>query len=123
MPLTLNQFLFLIITFAFVIAVVFLVRLFAQLRKTAAEGEKALAEFRELAKSLNELDLLVKSRVEDLGKTLEAAKKAAINLSEASFLVTSKIIRPSSKYLLLLIPAARLVWRHLKKRKENKNGE
>jgi uncharacterized protein YlxW (UPF0749 family) len=123
MPLTLNQFLFLIITFAFVIAVVFLVRLFAQLRKTAAEGEKALAEFRELAKSLNELDLLVKSRVEDLGKTLEAAKKAAVNLSEASFLVTSKIIRPSSKYLLLLIPAARLVWRHLKKRKENKNGE
>ncbi len=123
MPLTLNQFLFLIITFAFVIAVVFLVRLFAQLRKTAAEGEKALAEFRELAKSLNELDLLVKSRVEDLGKTLEATKKAAINLSEASFLVTSKIIRPSSKYLLLLIPAARLVWRHLKKRKENKNGE
>jgi hypothetical protein len=123
MPLTLNQFLFLIITFAFVIAVVYLVRLFAQLRKTAAEGEKALAEFRELAKSLNELDLLVKSRVEDLGKTLEATKKAAVNLSEASFLVTSKIIRPSSKYLPLLIPAARFVWRHLKKRKENKNGE
>jgi hypothetical protein len=123
MPLTLNQALFLIITFAFVIAVVYLIRLFAQLRKTAVEGEKALAEFRELAKSLNELDLLVKARVEDLGDTLEAAKKAAANLSEASFLITSKIIRPSSKYLPLVLPIARFIWRHLKKRKESKNGK
>jgi len=123
MPLTLNQALFLIITVAFVIAVVYLIRLFAQLRKTAVAGEKALAEFRELAKSLNELDLLVKARVEDLGDTLEAAKKAAVNLSEASFLITSKIIRPSSKYLPLVLPVAHFIWRHLKKRKESKNGE
>lgn len=123
MPLTLNQALFLIITFAIVIAVVYLVRLFSQLRKTAVEGEKALAEFRELAKSLNELDLLVKAKVENLGQTLEAAKKAAVNLSEASYLVTTKIVRPSSVYLPLVLPVARFVWRHLKKRKESKNGE
>jgi len=123
MPLTLNQALFLIITIAIVIAVVYLVRLFSQLRKTAVEGEKALAEFRELAKSLNELDLLVKAKVENLGQTLEAAKKAAVNLSEASFLVSSKIVRPSSMYLPLVLPVVRFVWRHLKKRKEKKNGE
>jgi len=122
MPLTLNQALFLIITFAIVIAVVYLVRLFSQLRKTAVEGEKALAEFRELAKSLNELDLQVKAKVENLGQTLEAAKKAAVNLSEASYLVTTKIVRPSSVYLPLVLPVARFVWRHLKKRKESKNG-
>jgi uncharacterized protein YoxC len=123
MPLTLNQALLLIISFAFVIAVVYLIRLFSQLRKTAAEGEKALVEFRELAKHLSELDLMVKARVEDLGKTLEATKKAAGNFSEASFLVTSKIIRPSSKYLPLLLPVIRFVWRHMKKRKENNHGE
>jgi len=123
MPLTLNQALFLIITFAFVIAVVYLVRLFAQLRRTAIEGEKALAEFRELAKNLRELDLLIKSRVEDLGTTLSAAKKAAVNVSEASFLVSSKIIRPSANYLPIILPVARFVLRHLKKRKEKKHGE
>ncbi len=123
MPLTLNQALFLIVSFAFVIAVVYLVRLFSQLRKTAVEAEKTLAEFRELAKSLQELDLQVKSRVEDLGDTLDAAKKAAISLSEASFLITSKIIRPSSKYLPFVLPIVRFIWRHLKKRKESKHGE
>jgi len=123
MPLTLNQFLFLVITFAVVILAIYLVRLLAQLRRTAAEGEKTLAEMRVLARNLSELDLLVKEKVEDLGKTLEASKKAAVNLSEASFLVTSRIIRPSSKYLPFLIPLARFVWRQVKKRKEKQHGK
>jgi len=123
MPLTLNQFLFLVITLAFVIAIVCLVRLFAQLRRTAVEGEKTLAELRVLAKNLSELDLVVKEKVEDLGKTLDASKKAAVNISKASFLITSKIIRPSSKYLLLLLPVARFVLRQWKKRKEKSNGK
>jgi len=123
MPLTLNQFLFLVITLAVVIIAVYLVRLLAQLRRTAAEGEKTLAEMRVLARNLNELDLLVKEKVEDLGKTLEASKKAAVNLSEASFLITSKIVRPSSKYLPLVLPIARFVWRQLKKRKEKQHGK
>jgi hypothetical protein len=118
MPLTLNQFLFLVITFAIVIAVVYLIRLFAQLRRTASEGEKTLAELRTLAQNLNDLDLLVKEKVEALGETLAASKKAAVNISEASFLITSKIVRPSSKYLPLLLPVARFLWRQFKKRKE-----
>ena len=123
MPLTLNQFLFLVITLAVVIIAVYLVRLLAQLRRTAAEGQKTLAELSVLAKNLNELDLLVKEKVEDLGKTLEASKKAAVNLSEASFLITSKIVRPSSKYLPLVLPIARFVWRQLKNRKEKQHGK
>lgn len=118
MPLTLNQFLFLVLTFIALIAGIFLVRLFVQLRRTAAEGEKTLTELRALIRNLSELDLIVKEKVEVLGKTLEASKKAALNLSEASFLITSKIIRPSSRYLPLLLPIARFVWRQLKKRKE-----
>jgi hypothetical protein len=123
MPLTLNQFLFLVITFAIVIAVVYLIRLFVQLRRTAAEGEKTLAEMRTLVKNLNDLDLLVKEKVEALGETLAASKKAAANISEASFLIASKIVRPSSKYLPLVLPVARFFWRHYKKRKEKRHEQ
>jgi uncharacterized protein YlxW (UPF0749 family) len=123
MPLTLNQVLLIIVAFAFVLAVVFLIRLFAQLRRTAAEGERALAEFRELARSLNELDLLVKQRVEDLGQTLAASKKAAANVAEASALITSRFLAPSAKYLPIILPVARFVWRQIGKRKEKKHGK
>jgi len=123
MPLTLNQALLLIITFAFVIAIIFLIRLFAQLRKTAVEGEKTLAEIRDLAKNLKELDELVKEKIGEMGKTLEASKKAAVNLSEAAMLVTTKILRPSSNYLPLILPVARFLWRQWKKRKEKKHGK
>ncbi len=123
MPLTLNQFLLLVLTFAAIIVAVYFIRLLVQLRRTAAEGQKTLADLRVLAKNLNELDLLVKEKVEDLGKTLEASKKAAVNISEASFLITSKIVRPSSKYLPLVLPIARFVWRQLKNRKEKRHGK
>jgi len=118
MALTLNQALFLVLAFAAVVATVFLVRLFAQLRRTALQAEKSLAELETLGRNLNELDGMVKQRVEDMGKTLEAAKKAAVNVSEASFLVTSNIVRPSAAYLPLLLPAVRWVWRRFRKRKE-----
>jgi len=118
MPLTLNQVLFLVLTFAVVILVIYLVRLLAQIRRTAAEGEKTLAELGILAKHLTELDLVVKEKVEDLGKTLEASKRAAVNISQASSLITSKFILPSSKYLPIALPIARFVWRQWKKRKE-----
>jgi uncharacterized protein YoxC len=123
MPLTLNQVLLMIVAFAFVVAVVFLIRLFTQLRRTAAEGERALVEFRELARSLNELDLLVKQRVEDLGQTLAASKKAAANVAEASTLITSRFLAPSARYLPIILPVARFVWRQIGKRKEKKHGK
>jgi hypothetical protein len=123
MPLTLNQFLLLVLTFAAVIVAVYLVRLFGQLRKTAAAGEKALAEFQALARNLNELDQIVKDKVEVLGKTLDASKKAAANLSEASLLITQKIIYPSSRFLPLAIPVARFVLRHLRKQRKEKSHE
>ena len=123
MPLTLNQFLLLVLTFAAVIVAVYLIRLFVQLRRTAAAGEKALAEVQALARNLSELDQVVKEKVEVLGKTLDASKKAAVNLSEASFLITQRIIRPSSKFFPLALPVARFLWRHLQKRKKEKSHE
>ncbi len=123
MPLTLNQFLFLVITIAIVVAVSFLINFLIQLRKTAAEGERALAEIRELAKNLRELDLVVKEKISDLSAVLSASKKAAQNLSEAALFLTSKVIRPSSQYWPLLFPLVRFVWRQWKKRKEKKDGK
>jgi predicted PurR-regulated permease PerM len=123
MPLTLNQFLFLVITIAIVVAVSYLVSLFIQLRKTAAEGERALIEIRELAKNLRMLDQIVKTKIDEMTKVLEASKKAATNVSEAAVFLTTKIIRPSSSYLPILLPFLRLVWRQWKKRKEKKNGK
>jgi len=123
MPLTLTEILLLIATLAFVVAVVFLVRLFVQIRRTAAEGERALAEVRALARHLTELDLVVKERVEDLGQTLAASKKAATSLAEASSLVTFRVLRPSAKYLPLILPVARFVWRQIGKRKEKRHGK
>ena len=118
MPLTLNQALLLIVTIAAVIVAVYLVRLFVQLRRTAAEGEKALADFGELARHLQELDLLVKQQVEEFGRTITASKKAAVNIAEASSLITAKFVRPSSKYLPLILPVAQFLWRQFGKRKK-----
>lgn len=118
MPLTLNQILFIILTVAAVVAVIFLVQLFTQLRKTAAEAEKTLIEVRVLAKNLSELDFVVKARVDELGDALRASKKAALGISEVSFQITSKLFQPSWKLLPLLLPAARFVLQHLKKRKD-----
>jgi predicted Kef-type K+ transport protein len=120
MSLTLNQALFLVITIAVVVAVVYLVRLFAQLRRTAIEGEKALTQFAELARNLQELEGVVKVQVEELGKTIAASKKAAVNVAEASSMITSKFIRPSSTFLPFILPVAQFLWRQIGKRKKER---
>lgn len=122
MVLTLNQVLFLILTMAAVVVAVFFVRLLIQLRRTANEGEKTLAEMRTLAVSLNELDQVVKAKVEDLGKLMQASKTTAVNLSEASTLVTARFLKPAASYWPLVYPLLALFWKRIKKRKEKKDG-
>ena len=126
MSLTLNQFLFLVITIAIVVAVTFLVTLIIQLRKTAKKGEEALIEIRELAKNLKETERKVNAKIDDLGPMLDATKKTVVGLSELAWFLTAKIIKPSSKYWPLVFPFIRLGWRHIikkRKRKEGKNGK
>ncbi len=125
MSLTLNQFLFLVITIVAVIAVTFLVTLIAQLRKTAKEGEKALKEIGELAKNFKETDKKIREKMDDLSGTLEAAKKSAVGISEIIGYMITKVIRPSSKYWPMFLPLLRFGWRQIKKKKkkEEKNGE
>jgi hypothetical protein len=120
MPLTLNQFLFLVITFAVVVAVTFLVLFLIQLRKTAIEGEKTLIEIRELVKDLRETERKVNTAVDDLGETIQTSKKTVANLSEITLFLTTKVIRPASKYWPVLFPLLRFGWQQLKKKKGEK---
>jgi hypothetical protein len=122
MPLTLNQFLLLVLTIAAVVIAVYLVRLLAQLRRVTLEAEKTIVEVRELIKSLNELDGLIKDKLVGIGEFVEASKKTAVNLSEASFFLASKVLRPGSKFLPLMLPLASFVWKQYRKRKEKKDG-
>lgn len=123
MSLTLNQFLFFVITIAVVVAVTFLVTLIIQLRKTAKEGEEALIEVKELAKNLKATDQRINTKIDDIGDTAEATKKAVVSFAEIAAFVAGKLIRPSSKYWPFLFPLLRFGWRHLKKRREDKNGK
>lgn len=122
MPITLNQVLFLVLTIAAVIVAVFLVRFFIQVRRTAAEGEKTLAEMRKLAENLNDLEQLVKSEVQDLGKLVEASKNTAMNISEASVFLTTRLLRPAATYWPLVYPLLTFFWKKIRKRKEKKHG-
>lgn len=123
MPLTLAQILSIILTVAAVVAVVFLVQLFIQLRKTAAEAEKTMIEVRALAKNMSELELVVRERVSEMGDTIKVARKAALGLSEASLRVTSRMLPFPGKYLPLLFPVARFVMKSIKKNKEQADVE
>jgi predicted PurR-regulated permease PerM len=123
MPLTLTQFLLLVITLAVVVGVTFLITLVTQLRRTLKEGEKTLAEITELAKHLQDTNQKVQAKIDDFGEMITASKKTVIGLSEITWFLTTKILRPSSKYWPLLFPLLRFGWRRFKKRKEDKNGK
>ncbi len=116
MPLTLNQVLLIILTVAAVVAVVFLVRFLVQLRRTAREGEKALAKAQELMDGMKEIEAKLNASLDDIGLVVQAAKKAATGLNQ----VTG--FRPSFKFWPLLLPIVRFGWLRLKKRKEKKDG-
>ncbi len=121
MPLTLTQFLLLVLTFSAVVAVAFFVVFLAQLKRTAKQGEEILIEIKELVKNLNETTKKVHSKIDDLGEILHATKKITSNLAEAIWYISTKMIKPSSHLWPFLLPVIKFSWRHLKKKKEDKN--
>jgi len=121
MPLTLNQFLFLIIALAVVAAVTVFIILALQLKRTAAEAEKALAEYKELAKNLQILDQTIKDKLDELGETLRTTRQAAGHVSGVAAWLTSKVVQPASKWWPFLAPVVQFVWRQWKKRKEDRH--
>ncbi len=121
MPLTLNQFLWLVLTIAAVIVVTFLVRLMTQLRRTAREAEETFVEIRALTEELKKTSLNVQSKLDDAGELVQASKKIAVSIAEIAWFFTVKGLRPASRYWPLLFPLIRLGWRQAKKFKEGKN--
>jgi uncharacterized protein YoxC len=118
MVLTLNQVLFIILSFAAVIALVFLVLFLVQLRKTAQAGERTLIELRDLAEGLKSMQKKIDGRIDDVGEILDSSKKTVAGLAEATAFLTAKVVRPASQYWPILYPLLRLGWRVFKKRKE-----
>ena len=125
MSLTLNQFLLLVITIVAVVVGTLLVILFIQLRKTAKEGEETLRELKGLILNLKDTNQKINTRIDAAGEIVEASKKTAASLAEIAFFISTRIIRPSSKYWPFIFPLIRLGWRQLKrkKQKEGKNGK
>ncbi|MFQ6107949.1 MAG: hypothetical protein ACE5L7_00155 [Candidatus Aminicenantales bacterium] len=117
MSLTLNQFLLLVLTLAAVVVVTMLAMLFFQLRKTAKEGELTLKELRDLLLSLKQTNRKINSRIDEVGEIVEASKKTAVSLSEIAFFLSTKVVKPSSKYWPFLFPLIRLGWRQIRKKK------
>jgi ABC-type transporter Mla subunit MlaD len=122
MTLTLNQVLAIILTVAAVVAVTFLVMFLIQLRRTAREGEKTLVKAQEAMDGLKVIEAKIDSSLDNVGEILAVSKKAAAGLSEITFFLTTRIIRPSARFWPFLIPLARLGLVQWKKRKEKKDG-
>jgi uncharacterized protein YoxC len=122
MTLTLNQVLGIILTVAAVVAVTFLALFLNQLRRTAREGEKTLVKAQQAMDGLQAIEAKINSSLDNVGEVLAVSKKAVSGLSEVTFFLTSKIIRPSAKYWPFLFPLVRLGLQQLKKRKEKKDG-
>jgi hypothetical protein len=122
MQLTLSQVLFLILTIAAVVVVVFLVRFLIQLRRTAGEAEKTLAKAQELMDGFKEIEAKINASLDDVGQVLQTSKKAAAGISEITGFLAAKVVRPSAKYWPILFPLFRFGWQHLKKRKEKNHG-
>jgi predicted PurR-regulated permease PerM len=118
MHLTLNQTLFLVLTIVAVVVAVFLVRVLIQLRRTAQEGERTLAEIGNLAGSLMELERNLNARMDDIGDFLASTKKVAAGLTQAGLFLTTKVVNPASRFLPVLFPLLLMGWRKLKKKKE-----
>ena len=120
MSLTLNQFLFLVITIAIVVIATYLVIFLVQLRKTVKEGQDTLAEAKKLMQSVNETSQKVNSKIDDMTPMVEASKQIAVNISKIALFLGAKVLKPSSKYWPLVFPILRSGWRQIKKQKKQK---
>jgi hypothetical protein len=122
MTLTLSQVLSIVLTVAAVVGVTVLSLFLLQLRRTAREGEKTLIKAQETMDGLQAIEAKINANLDNVGEVLATSKKAVSGLSEITFFLTSKIIRPSARYWPFLFPLLRFGLQQMKKRKEKKDG-
>jgi hypothetical protein len=122
MTLTLNQVLGIILTVAAVVAVTFLALFLNQLRRTAREGEKALAKAQEMMDGLKEIEAKINVSLDNVGEVLATSKRAVTGLSGITYFLTSRVIRPSARFWPFLFPLLSFGLQQMKKKKEKKDG-
>ena len=117
--LTLNQVLWIILTVAAVVVVVFLALFLNQLRRTAREAEATLVKARGAIDELQVIESKLNASLDGIGQVVAVSKKAVSGISEATSFLQARVIRPSAKFWpLLLVPLLRLGLHAMKKRKE-----
>lgn len=121
MLLTFNQVLYLILTVCAAVLVAFLVLFLIQLKKTAREAEKSFQELQVILHKLERIEDKLDRRLDDAGVIIESTKQTVSGLSELSLFLTTKVVRPASKFWPVLFPLLRFGWQLMKKRKEKKN--
>ncbi len=122
MTLTLNQVLWIILTVAAVVTVVFLVLFLIQLRKTAREGEKTLIKAQEAMDELKVIEAKLNVSLDAVGEVLATSNRAVARISGATHFLTSGMIRPTARFWPILFPLLSLGLRKLKKKRRNKDG-
>jgi hypothetical protein len=122
MALTLDQVLFIVLTVAAVVIATVLTLFLLQLRRTAREGERTLVKAQEAMEGLRVIEAKLNASLDDVGEVLKTSKKAAAGLSEITFFLATKVVRPSAKYWPFLIPLVRLGLQQMRRRKEKKDG-
>ncbi len=122
MTLTLNQVLGIILTVAAVVAVTFIAMFLIQLRRTAREAERTLVKAQDMMDGLKEIEAKINVSLDNVGQVLATSKKAVTGLSEITFFLTSKVLRPSARYWPFLFPLLSFGLQQMKKRKERKDG-
>ncbi|MGB9836363.1 MAG: hypothetical protein ACPLRX_06460 [Candidatus Saccharicenans sp.] len=121
MLLTFNQALFFILTVAAAVLAAFLVLFLIQLRITAREAEKSFQELQIILHKLERIEDKLDRRLDDAGVIIESTKQTFSGLSELSLFLTTRVLRPASKFWPVLFPLLRFSWQLMKKRKEKKN--
>jgi hypothetical protein len=123
MLLTLNQVLAIVLTAAAVVVATLLTLFLVQLRRTAREGERTLVKAQELMDGMKVIETRIDASLDDLGQVLATSKRAVSRLSDITFFLSTKVLRPSAKYWPLFFPLIRFGWQQMKKRKERRHGE
>ncbi|MDD8031509.1 MAG: DUF948 domain-containing protein [Acidobacteriota bacterium] len=121
MLLTFNQVLYLILTVAAAVLVTYIVLFLIQLKRTFIEAEKAIQDLQVNLKKLEKIEDKLDRHLDEAGSIINSTKKTISGLSELSMFMTSRVIRPASRYWPILFPMLRFSWQLMKKRKEKKN--
>jgi uncharacterized membrane protein YhiD involved in acid resistance len=121
MLLTFNQVLYLILTVAAAVLVTYIVIFLNQLKRTFKEAEKAIQELHVNLKKLESIEDKLNRHLDEAGNIINSTKKTISGLSELSLFMTTRVIRPASRYWPILFPMLRFSWQLMKKRKEKKN--